>query len=192
MINKAFLFSPGKLFDRKKTENIEEFMNIALKAHEYLETLKIEDKDGIYWAYPGRENGDGSIYTGSAGVLCLYLELYRLTGEKKYRDIIDKAADYIDVNWRKSGEAGIQMLHDYGIYEDLGTIYNYYSGAASCGEGLIAVYSVTGREKDKEAVRVMTDFIADNAKEDEDGPYWGVDCSMFHNAGTMIFLFHAV
>lgn len=181
----------GGLHSRAKVTKDEEYIEIALKTHEYLQSLRIDDKDGIYWANPGKENGDGAIYTGSAGVLYFYIELYKLTKDEKYLEIINKAADYIDINWKKAGEAGVAMLLEYGITEDLGTVYNYYSGAASTGEGLISVYQLTKRQKDKDAVREMTDFILDNAKKDENGLYWGIDCTMFHNAGTMIFLYHA-
>lgn len=186
-----YKFKVGALHDRMKVDNIEEYLEIAKKTHDYLETLRIDDKDGIYWAVEGKENGDGAVYTGSAGVVYFYIELYKLTKDAKYLEIINKAADYIGVNWKKAGEAGIAMLHEYGIFEDLGTIYNFYSGAASTGEGLIAIYNLTHRQKDLEAIRVMTDFILDNAKKDDDGYYWGVDCTMFHNAGTMIYLYHA-
>jgi lantibiotic modifying enzyme len=181
----------GGLHSRTKVTKDEEYIEIVLKTHEYLQSLRIDDKDGIYWAKPGKENGDGAIYTGSAGVLYFYIELYKLTKDEKYLEIINKAADYIDINWKKAGEAGVAMLLEYGITEDLGTVYNYYSGAASTGEGLISVYQLTKRQKDKDAVREMTDFILDNAKKDENGLYWGIDCTMFHNAGTMIFLYHA-
>ncbi len=186
-----YKFKIGALHDRKKVDDIAEYVEIAKNTHDYLETLRINDKDGIYWALEGKDNGDGAIYTGSAGVLYFYIELYKLTKDDKYLDIINKAADYIGVNWKKAGEAGIAMLHEYGIFEDLGTVYNYYSGAASTGEGLIAVYNLTHRQKDLDAIRVMTDFILDNAKKDKDGYYWGIDCTMFHNAGTMIYLYHA-
>lgn len=186
-----YRFVIGGLHNRKKVLDDEEYIKIAYKTHEYLETLKIEDQDGIYWANPGKENGDGAIYTGSSGVVYFYIELYKLTKDEKYLEIIHKAADYIGKNWRKAGEAGIAMLLEYGITEDLGTVYNYYSGAASTGEGLIAVYQLTNRQQDKDAVREMTNFIVENAKEDENGLYWGIDCTMFHNAGTMIFLYHA-
>lgn len=190
-IYEKYKFKIGALHDRKKVDNIEEYVKIAQKTHEYLESLRIDDKDGIFWAHEGKENGDGAVYTGSAGVVYFYIELYKLTKDAKYLDIINKAADYIDINWKKAGEAGIAMLHEYGIFEDLGTIYNFYSGAASTGEGLIAIYNLTHRQKDLDAIKVMTEFILDNAKEDENGYYWGVDCTMFHNAGTMIYLYHA-
>lgn len=186
-----YLFKIGGLHDRRKVENVEEYIKISLKTHEYLESLKIEDADGIYWAHPGKENGDGAIYTGSAGVVYFYMELYRLTKDEKYLEIVNRAADYIDINWKKSGEAGIAMLQEYGIFDDLGMIYSYYSGAASAGEGLLSIYGLTGRQKDKDAVRTITDFIIYNAKEDKDGLYWGSDCTMAHDAGTMIYLYHA-
>lgn len=186
-----YKFIIGGLHSKKKVLDDKEYVDIALKTHEYLETLRIDDKDGIYWANHGKENGDGAIYTGSAGVIYFYIELYNMTKDEKYLDIINKAADYIGINWRKAGEAGVAMLREYGINEDLGTIYNYYSGAASTGEGLIAVYQLTHRDKDKAAVKEMTDFILENAKEDKNGLYWGIDCTMFHNAGTMIYLYHA-
>lgn len=191
-IDQEYPFSIGGLHNREKPENIEEYIEIAKKAHDYLQSLRVEEKDGIYWAHPGKEDGNGAIYTGSAGVIYFYIELYNITKDKKYLEIINKAADYIDVNWRKAGEAGIEMLRENGIFEDLGTIYNYYTGAASVGEGLITVYGLTKMQKDKDAVREITDFILANAKEDNDGLYWGVDCTMFHNAGTMIYLYHAV
>lgn len=186
-----YRFAIGRLHNRKKVDNPEEYIQIAQKAHEYLESLRVDDKDGIYWALPEKKDGNGAVYMGSAGVAYFYLEFYNLTKEEKYLDIIHKAADYMVANWKKTGEAGIAMLHEYGILEDLGVEYNYYSGAASVGEGLITIYSVTRRQKDKDAVREITDFILSNAKEDADGLYFGVDCTMFHNAGTMIYLYHA-
>lgn len=190
-IYEKYKFEIGALHDRKKVENIEEYIEIAKKTHAYLETLRVDEEDGIYWALEGKENGDGAIYTGSAGVVYFYIELYKLTKDAAYLELIHRAADYIGVHWKKAGEAGIAMLHEYGIFEDLGTVYNFYSGAASTGEGLIAVYQLTHRQKDLDAIRVMTDFILEHARKDDAGYYWGVDCTMFHNAGTMIYLYHA-
>ena len=72
-----YKFKIGALHDRKKVDNVDEYIEIAKKTHEYLETLRIDDKDGIYWALEGKENGDGAVYTGSAGVIYLYIELYK-------------------------------------------------------------------------------------------------------------------
>ena len=69
-----YKFIIGGLHSKKKVLDDKEYVDIALKTHEYLETLRIDDKDGIYWANHGKENGDGAIYTGSAGVIYFYIE----------------------------------------------------------------------------------------------------------------------
>lgn len=184
-LKKNYCFKIGTQHARKKVESNDEYFDIALKAHEYLESFKVEE-DGVYWALPDKHNGNGS-----TGVVLFYIQLYKLTKDEKYLEIIKKAADFLDKNWNKSCDAAIQMLRDYEIYDDLGVEYNYYSGAAAAGEHLIAIYQITNREKEKEAIRDISDYLVKNHKEDKDGVYWGVDCTMFHDAGTMIFLYHA-
>lgn len=63
-IYEKYKFEIGALHDRKKEENIEEYIEIAKKTHAYLGTLRVDEKDGIYWALEGKANGDGAIYTG--------------------------------------------------------------------------------------------------------------------------------
>jgi len=184
-------FIVGHLHDRKKIRDNEEYLEIAKKVHEYLESIRVNDPDGIYWAVPGNDIGNGTVYTGSAGVAYFYIELYRLTKDPIYHDIIEKAADYLDRNWKHSAQYAVELMHSYDIWEDTGIQYSYYTGIAGAGEGLIAIYQYTGRQKEKNAIRDIASEIIKNAKQDADGLYWGSDCSMLFDAGTMLFLYHA-
>lgn len=191
MIHIKYPFSIGLLHARKNVEKNEEYVEIAEGVHKYLESVRVDDKDGIYWTVSGDTDGNVTIYTGSAGVTYFYAELYKLTGNKEYLEIINKASDYVDSNWEKCKKAAVDMMLSYGIIDDTGIEYSYYTGAAGVGEGLIAIYKLTGRQKELYAIREITDDIIDHAKQDSDGPYWGQDCSMLHNAGTMLYLYHA-
>ncbi|MBO5620270.1 MAG: hypothetical protein J5959_01415 [Butyrivibrio sp.] len=181
----------GHKFNRKKITDQNEYLQIAEGVHAYLESIKVTTPDGIYWAVPGNDKGNGTIYTGSAGVAYFYGELYKITKNPVYLDIIAKAADYLNKNWKNTISYAVSLMESYGIYDDTGIEYSYYTGVCGVGEGLIAIYAVTGRNKEKESIADIASFVASRAKSDDAGPYWGSDCSMLFDGGTMLFLYHA-
>lgn len=188
---KGFDFAIGRAFNQKAPESVEEYLETAIKSHDYLESLKIEDSDGVHWAIAGNDNGNGSLYSGTCGVLFFYLELYKVTGDQKYLEIINSGADYLNKNWKKTIDSAIGNMLAYNITIDTGIEYSYYLGISSVGEGLIAVYNTTKREKDLETIKAITEYILNGLKNDEKGVHWGMDRSMLYDSGTMIFLYHA-
>lgn len=186
-----FGFKIGRAFNQKVPENTEEYLETSVKSHDYLESIKVQHEDGVYWAIPGNDAGNGSLYIGSCGVLFFYLELYKVTGNQKYLDIVHSGADFLNKNWKKTIDAAKEMMLAYNITIDTGVEYSYYTGVASVGEGLIAIYNTTKREKDLDTIRAITEYILDGVKNDEHGVYWGMDCSMLYDSGTMIYLYHA-
>lgn len=184
-------FIEGHRFNRKKLKDQNEYLQIAEGVHAYLDSIRVDTPDGIYWAVPGNDKGNGTVYTGSAGVAYFYCELYRITKAPEYLDIIVKAADYLNKNWKNTIPYAISLMESYGIYDDTGIEYSYYTGISGVGEGLIAIYATTGRDREKETVADIAAYVAAGARSDEAGPYWGSDCSMLFDAGTMLFLYHA-
>ncbi len=188
----GFGFKVGKAFNRRKAENNDEYLKIAVKTHDYLESVKVVTEDGIYWNTPGNENKNGSYYNGSAGVLYYYLQLYEITNDDIYLDRISLGADLLHKHWKETVNAAKAVLLEYGIEEDTGIGLSYYSGITGIAEVLIVLYEKFKREKDLQTVIEITDFLVQSARYDSDGGIsWASDRTMAYDAGIALYLFHA-
>lgn len=188
---KDYGFRIGRAFNQKVPRSVDEYLETALKTHDYLESIKVQHESGVYWAIPGNDAGNSTLFGGSGGVLFFYLELYKVTGDQKYLEIVHSGTDFIDKNWKKTiNEAKAVMLAN-GITADTGVEYNYYMGVAGVGEGLITIYNALKREQELDTIREITEYILDGVKNDADGIHWGTDCSMFYDSGIMLYLYHA-
>lgn len=187
---KDYGFKIGRAFNQKIPDSIEEYLETALKTHDYLESIKVQHEDGVFWAIPGNDTGNSTLLGGSGGVLFFYLELYKLTGDQKYLEIVHSGADFIDKNWKRAIDAAKAAMLAANITIDTGVEYNYYMGVAGVGEGLITIYNALKREQDFDAIKEITEYILNGVKNDENGVRWGLDCSMFYDSGIMLYLYH--
>lgn len=187
---KKFNFEVGKKFDQKEPSSVEEYLEAAEAAHKYLDTLKVETEDGVYWADPDSNLKDGSLYTGASGISYFYLELYKVTGDKKYAKLVRKAADYQHVHWKSTEEIILSMLKAYGINMETGMELGYLNGDIGVAEFLLHVYNEFHNQQDLDTVREIANYVLSKRRPGTKGPLWGRDCSIAYDSGVMIVLYH--
>ena len=135
-----------------------------------METRKIETEDGIIWKdvidlTTGGEVSDDAVnlsqYGGSSGALYYYLGLYEITKDEKYKELVLKAADYLNKNWKKQKKIARDSFDFKGIE------YSFYLGIASVGTILSKVYEAFKREEDKNTIIEITNEIINSADKTE-------------------------
>ncbi len=185
----SYGFKIGKAFRQKKPSGIEEYLDTAKAAHGLFEQNKTETAEGIFWndqkniVNPDAAHSDLSSYTGSGGILFYYLELYRITGDEAYKELVLRAADYLGAHWRDQIAAAKDAFDIEGISDSI------YLGIASLGMILAVVYKAFGREKDLNAVRAITEQTLSDAGHNEKGLYWSFDKSILLGGGTVLYLY---
>lgn len=185
----SYQFKIGKTFRQKQASGTEEYLETAIAAHAFFEQNKVVTKDGIYWKdeksliNPDMSKADLGNYVGSGGVLFYYLELYKETGNDEYKELVLKAADYLDVHWREQTDAANEIFPIEGIADSI------YLGIASIGMILSVVYETFVRDKDLEAVKAITNQVISDAKTNEAGMYWSFDKSILLGGGTVLYLY---
>lgn len=187
-----YSFAIGKEFNKKKAESPEEYFEVAAQIHDYLETRKIETEDGIIWKdvidlTTGGEVSDDAVnlsqYGGSSGALYYYLGLYEITKDEKYKELVLKAADYLNKNWKKQKKIARDSFDFKGIE------YSFYLGIASVGTILSKVYEAFKREEDKNTIIEITNEIINGADKTEAGFSWSHDKSPLAGGGTVLYLY---
>lgn len=186
----AFNFEVGKKFNQQVPSSVEEYLEVAEAAHKYLETLKVQTEDGIYWAQPGSDLRDGSLYTGAAGVSYFYLELYKITGKEEYADLVRQAAHFQHAHWKDTEAVILGMLKAYGINMETGMEYGYLNGDIGVAEFLLHVYDEFHNPEDLDTVKNIADYVLSKRRPGTEGPLWGRDCSIAYDSGVMIVLYH--
>jgi lantibiotic modifying enzyme len=185
----SYHFEIGKAFRQKQPSNIEEYLNTAKAAHGFFEPSKTATADGIYWkdqinvVNPDAKQTDLSSYVGSSGILYYYLELYRITGDETYKELVLKAADYLDAHWQDQIIASKESFDIEGVSDSI------YIGIASLGMILSVVYKAFGREKDLNAIKAITEHVISDAGHNETGLYWSFDKSILLGGGTVLYLY---
>lgn len=185
----SYHFEIGKTFRQKQPSDIEEYLNTAKAAHGFFEQCKAATADGIYWkdqinvVNPDAKQTDLSNYAGSSGILYYYLELYRITGDETYKELVLKAADYLDAHWQDQIIASKESFDIEGVSDSI------YIGIASLGMILSVVYEAFGREKDLNAIKAITEHVISDAGHNENGLYWSFDKSILLGGGTVLYLY---
>lgn len=182
-------FEIGKAFRQKQASGTDEYLETAKAAHGFFEQNKVETADGIYWkdrksvVNPDAKEADLGNYVGSGGILYYYLELYKVTGNDEFKELVLKAADYLDAHWKNQIAAADEAFPVEGISDSI------YLGIASVGMILSVVYKEFGREKDLETVKAITEQVIADAKTNESGLYWSFDKSILLGGGTVLYLY---
>lgn len=75
------------------------FLNATIEIADEIMSEAINTEHGLYWEtlkYNGEKHFEVSIYGGVTGTLIFFVELYKITGEKKYYDIIKSGIDFLE------------------------------------------------------------------------------------------------
>ena len=185
-----YAFGVGKYFATKEAESPKEYLEVAEKIHIFLEQSKVETEDGIFWRDKANllnltgDSVDLAQYGGSSGALYFYINLYAITGKEKYKNLILKAADYLNIHWKEQ----IDIVRA-GTFYMFGLEYGIYNGVGSIASVLVKVYELFGRPEDKKTIEDITDEVIASGKVIDDTVSWGEDKSPLIGGGVVLYLY---
>lgn len=191
--NSKYDFKKGKKYDYKQPKDINEYLQKAEAVHDSLENYKIITIDGVYWKdleftfKPEMSVDDLSIYSGSCGITYFYLELYKVTHNIIYKELVLRSADYLDIHWEDQLKIAPGFLGTLVPSQLVGC--GITIGIASIGMVLSVVYKEFKREKDLSAINSITSYIVENAVKENEMTYWTGKPSAIFDAGIVLYLY---
>ncbi|MCH5257934.1 MAG: hypothetical protein J1D87_11625 [Lachnospiraceae bacterium] len=180
---KNHLFKIGARYRNRTPKSPEEYLQAVYKAERTLRESQLENSDGIYWNAQIEGKSDLSLYTGSAGILFFYLQLYRFDSKKEYRKIIEDAAKYVAKHWRELPTTPTDLFTTLNL--------GFYVGYAGVGHVLCEVYDAFHNEDIKNTVVDIVELYRDKAVSASEGIYWSDNTSLLLDGGVILFLLRA-
>jgi lantibiotic modifying enzyme len=173
-----------------------DYAAIAKAAAEYLRKNSVKAGKGIYWmsAENQKEGKKPSLdfYSGSAGIIFFFIELYNYTGDTSYLKEATEGAEYIlnfleQNNWRYIDAGEFTQAKPYSKNE-----WSFYvGGVGGMAFTFIQLYRVTGAARYKDAAQKLSEGIADAAEESAGGLKWSGYSGINQDGGTILFLLYA-
>lgn len=180
---KKHLFKIGARYRNRTPQSSEEYLSAVYQAERTLCENQVETDDGIYWNIQIEGKTDLSLYTGSAGILFFYLQLYRFDSKEKYRKIVEAAARYVAKHWRELPTTPTDLFTTLPL--------GFYVGYAGVGHVLCEVYDAFHNEDIKNAVADIVALYKDKAVSASNGIYWSDNTSLLLDGGVILFLLRA-
>ncbi len=153
------------------------YLNEALKVEKWLQSVKVKTPEGTYWpSIP--EEADGTViqtdlYSGSAGVVLFYLELYNTT----------KISTYL-----KEALDGTKFLIAHGsnakTYDEVGL----YTGLAGVLWTVSEVQKISQYDELKESTQILFQNLKRKAKPTKVGVSWRYTDIVYGSAGIGLTL----
>ena len=177
-----FLIPYSILFSTISLSAQRPYLQAALKTEQWLRSVRLDTERGYYWP---PEPADSTatdfvtnLYSGSAGVVLFYLELYHATGEASYLEQAEGGGRFL-----------VQSLPDT---EPNSNALGLYSGLAGIG------YTLQNLEKHstdilfKEGLKRCNELLYQAArKTEEEINYWGgITDIVYGGAGIGLYLLH--
>jgi lantibiotic modifying enzyme len=162
-------FRPGKKFLLREGATAEDYLAAVIKTHNYLEKFRVSTPDGDYWVEPGENRIDLGFENGSAGITFFYLELYKVTGDSTYLEIVRSGLRYLAVHWREhlinsTDNENVKVVKHYEL--------NTSSGVGSIAELFLKTYNTFRDDVSKNALReIAREVVATQTRHGED-VYW--------------------
>ncbi|NEG55810.1 lanthionine synthetase LanC family protein [Bifidobacterium platyrrhinorum] len=168
--NDRWSFRVGKPYGLKQAESADEWLDTALQAERYIEGFAIEDGDGIHWEGVGGEGPNPGYADGSAGIMHFYIQLARVTGDPKHRDIARRAAEWV---------------RDHLAQAPVTTL----EGFDSCyGLMLLEAAEAFGDPSYAQTARRFAQRYLSHCEQGEHGPYWTGNTAWVKDGGILLFL----
>ncbi|MDR1902462.1 MAG: hypothetical protein LBQ88_09310 [Treponema sp.] len=173
-----------------------DYLNIAKAAAEYLRKNSVKDGRGIYWNTPEDQKAGKKplldFYSGSAGIIFYFTELYDYTKDKSYLDDAAAGADYIlaqleQNNWRYTYMGDFSKIKPYSKNEWA----FYVGGVGGIAFSLLQLYRAGGGKRYEEAALKLCEGIAGAAEETAGGLKWSGYSGINQDGGTILFLLYA-
>ena len=154
-----------------KTTKNEDYREIAEKGAGWLISKAIVEKGNYYWSdytRQGKPIPDAGLYTGTAGVGIVFLELYENLGKEIYKQYAEGAANWLISHAREMKNGGISWNR----------VTDIISGAAGTGFFLIRAAEILNKNIYLETASKVGDFLINEAVDDSPGKKW----KAFHNS----------
>ena len=170
---------------------IDDYLKAAIKTADFINQYIVEvDEETLYFkeVNENKIEVDLGIYSGNAGIIIFYLELYKATLDKQYLETAKKAGNYL-----------IKTLKARDLYEEtlglLGLEYpkaqwNFTSGYTGIAFVLAEIHKQTHEDKYLQAVETITNELLKAAEETTEGIIWTGESGMLADGGILLYLIH--
>lgn len=154
------------------------WISLALETEKYIQKSKqLSDSLDIWLVIPDSVNYgiSNNLYSGVAGIVLFYLELYHATNNNAFLNEAILGADYL-----------MNSLQDttYKFYET-----GLYTGVAGTGYTLLETFKVTKDEKYKNAVIRTVSILEKSSSKTKNGIQWGgLNDIVYGSAGIGLYL----
>lgn len=155
------------------------YLAAAEETAKWLRSTAIDSTEGFSWPADPNDTKtvSNNLYSGGAGVVLFFIELYQSTGDAEYLNIAKRGGDFLvaSIPARAGGEeAGL------------------YTGVAGVGYALYELYKVSEVVKYRDAASRVVDLLESSASRDGDHYSWGaVNDIISGKAGVGLFLLYA-
>ncbi|MCJ7681167.1 MAG: hypothetical protein MUP70_10615 [Candidatus Aminicenantes bacterium] len=152
------------------------YLKEARKAAGWIQASVIERDSGSVWpAVPGEETTiSTNLYSGAAGTILFFLEMFSTTGEQKFLESAEQGSDYLLAELENEEGSGL------------------YVGLSGMGFALQETYKAGHKERFREGFIRCLERLKKKATVTEEGVSWGAVTDIISgNTGTGLFLLFA-
>lgn len=171
----------------------DDFLHAAVGAARWIQSVERQDERGVYWLpepdHPEKlrtVSAPNTLYSGSPGTVLFFIELARVTGEKRYLATATQGADYLAATWRD-----LIDKPQNGPLSGPGFNLTFYNGLAGLAFVLNEAGKETGNAHHREAARAATDYIAQAATPAGAGVAWSGIPGIAADGSIVLYLLYA-
>jgi lantibiotic modifying enzyme len=154
------------------------YLEKALQAEKWIRSLRIESPQGTTWPIsPGDTSKVMNLYSGSAGVILFYLELFQATQDEQFLEEAKNGADFL-LYYLPEKEQG---------YDEIGL----YTGLSGICYTLEKVHEVTKAERFKVGLNRYHQLLMSKAKTVDNVIDWGYTDIVYGASGIGLYLLNS-
>ncbi len=151
------------------------YLEKALQTEKWIQSLRVESPQGTSWPVtPGDTSKIMNLYSGSAGVILFYLELFHSTQDERFLEEAKNGADFILYHLPEKGQSD----------EEIGL----YTGLAGICFTLEKVYDVTKTERFKIGLSKYHSLLLSKAKILDNSMDWRYTDIIYGASGIGLYL----
>lgn len=190
-----FAFAPGKAYPRVIATSPQQYLDAVLAAERHIAAHQRENEDGVYWADELCDDTHITLYSGATGILYFYLELYRITGDERFGEIVRKATRFLERNWRATTVPDEDHhLFPSAHYEEAnggaypGEEFSLKLGPGGVGSILLRVYQRYPSDELRATLEDIGRYLDEHAVKDEKGARWSGNTGVYLDGGSFLYL----
>jgi lantibiotic modifying enzyme len=114
------------------------------------------------------------------------VQLYLVTGDDRYQNIITEASRYMTIHWR-------DLIEDTKRKKELisGIAEGLYMGIGGIAMILLKVYQLFQYEEARKGAEQIIEYYLEHANESETGIFWSDNSPLYLDGGILLFLVNA-